>query len=45
VFAADNFARVAEVMTEFARPFGLPTLTGPFVLATWLFLLPRLQVK
>ncbi len=27
VFAADNFARVAEVMTEFVRPFGLPTLT------------------
>jgi urea transporter len=24
-------------------PFGLPTLTAPFVLVTWLFLLPRLQ--
>ena len=22
-------------------PFGIPTLTGPFVLASWLFLLPR----
>jgi len=27
VFTADNFARVAEVMTDFARPFALPTLT------------------
>jgi urea transporter len=26
-------------------PFGIPTLTGPFVLVTWLFLLPRLQLK
>ena len=22
-------------------PFGIPTLTGPFVLASWIFLLPR----
>jgi urea transporter len=22
-------------------PFGIPTLTAPFVLASWLFLLPR----
>ena len=27
VFAVDNFARVADVMAEFARPFELPTLT------------------
>jgi urea transporter len=26
-------------------PFGLPTLTGPFVLASWLFLLPRRQLE
>lgn len=26
-------------------PFGLPALTAPFVVATWLFLLPGLQLK
>ena len=26
---------------ELLTPFGIPTLTAPFVLATWLFLLPR----
>ena len=36
---------VQGAMNMALTPFGLPTLTGPFVLATWLFLLPRLQFK
>lgn len=32
---------VQGAMNVFMTPFGVPTLTGPFVLATWLFLLPR----
>lgn len=43
------YALVATVFTVVVQgamnvalaPFGLPTLTGPFVLASWLFLLPR----
>lgn len=27
-------------MNSFMEPFGLPTLTGPFCIVTWLFLLP-----
>jgi urea transporter len=26
-------------------PFGIPTLTAPFVLASWLFLLPRQNLE
>jgi urea transporter len=36
---------VQAAMNMALAPFGLPTLTGPFVVATWLFLLPRLQLK
>ena len=36
---------VQGAMNMALTPFGLPTLTAPFVLATWLFLLPRLQFK
>lgn len=36
---------VQGAMNMALTPFGLPTLTGPFVLATWLFLLPRLPLK
>jgi urea transporter len=32
---------VQGAMSVGLMPFGLPTLTGPFVLATWLFLLAR----
>jgi urea transporter len=32
---------VQGAMNVALTPFGIPTLTGPFVLATWLFLLPR----
>jgi len=32
---------VQGAMDVVMTPFGIPTLTGPFVLATWLFLLPR----
>lgn len=32
---------VQGAMNVVVTPFGIPTLTGPFVLATWLFLLPR----
>lgn len=43
------YALVATVFTVIVQgamnvaltPFGIPTLTGPFVLASWLFLLPR----
>jgi urea transporter len=36
---------VQAAMNMAFTPFGLPTLTGPFVLATWLFLLPRLKLE
>lgn len=31
---------IQAAMDVFFMPFGLPTLTGPFCVATWLFLLP-----
>ena len=34
---------VQGAMNVLLTPFGIPTLTGPFVLAAWLFLLPRQQ--
>lgn len=45
------WALVAIVVTQFVQmgmdavmlPFGIPTLTGPFCITTWLFLLPRYQ--
>jgi urea transporter len=45
------YALVGTIFTVIAQgamnvvftPFGIPTLTGPFVLVTWLFLLPRLK--
>ena len=40
--AATIFTVVVQgAMNVVMTPFGIPTLTGPFVLATWLFLLPR----
>lgn len=32
---------VMASLTTFLSPFGIPALTAPFVLTTWLFLLPR----
>lgn len=32
-------------MDAFFAPFGLPTLTGPFCVATWLFLLPQFKLN
>jgi hypothetical protein len=32
---------VQAALNVFVEPLGIPTLTAPFVLATWLFLLPR----
>lgn len=32
---------IQAAMDVFFEPWGLPTLTGPFCVATWLFLLPR----
>ena len=32
-------------MDMFFEPFGLPTLTGPFCLTTWLFLLPLYKMS
>lgn len=32
---------IQGAMNAFFDPIGLPTLTGPFCLATWLFLLPK----
>ncbi len=32
---------IQAAMDVMMEPFGLPTLTGPFCLATWLFLLPQ----
>ncbi len=34
---------VQAAMNMALTPFGLPTLTGPFIIATWLFLLPQLR--
>ncbi len=31
-------------MNSLMEPFGLPTLTGPFCITTWLFLLPRYKM-
>ncbi len=36
---------VQGAMNVVVAPYGIPTLTGPFVLATWLFLLPRLSFE
>ena len=36
---------VQGAMNVALTPFGIPTLTGPFVLASWLFLLPRQQLE
>jgi urea transporter len=36
---------VQGAMNVALTPFGIPTLTGPFVLAAWLFLLPRQQLE
>ena len=35
---------VQGAMNVALAPFGIPTLTGPFVLASWLFLLPGQKV-
>ncbi len=32
---------VQGAMNVLLTPFGIPTLTAPFVLVAWLFLLPR----
>ena len=34
---------VQAAMDSFFAPYGLPTLTGPFCITTWLFLLPAYQ--
>ena len=47
------YALVATVFTVVVQgamnvpctPFGIPTLTAPFVLVTWLFLLPRQTLR
>ena len=31
-------------MNAFFSPMGLPTLTGPFCVATWIFLLPAYKM-
>lgn len=36
---------IQACMDVFFEPWGLPTLTGPFCIATWLFLLPRYTFK
>jgi urea transporter len=36
---------VQLAMNVALTPFGIPTLTAPFVLASWLFLLPRQQLE
>lgn len=35
---------IQAAMDTFFGPFGIPTLTGPFCVATWLFLLPHLNL-
>ncbi len=47
------WAVVAVVVTQFVQmamdaymlPYGIPTLTGPFCITTWLFLLPHYQLN
>lgn len=34
---------IQAAMNAFFSPMGLPTLTGPFCVATWLFLFPNYQ--
>ena len=36
---------IQAAMDVFMMPFGLPTLTGPFCITTWLFLLPLYKFK
>ncbi len=36
---------VQGAMNVVVTPFGIPTLTGPFVLGAWLFLLPRQEFE
>jgi urea transporter len=44
--AGTVFTVLAQAAMNLAlTPFGLPALTGPFVIATWLFLLPRLKFE
>ena len=35
---------VQAAMNIWVQPLGVPTLTGPFCVATWLFLLPRIRL-
>lgn len=35
---------IQAAMNAFFAPIGLPTLTGPFCVATWLFLFPKLEM-
>lgn len=35
---------VQAAMDIFLQPYGIPTLTGPFCVATWLFLLPNYRL-
>lgn len=35
---------VQAAMNIVVQPLGIPTLTGPFCVATWLFLLPRIRL-
>ncbi|MCC6174629.1 MAG: urea transporter [Chloroflexi bacterium] len=41
LFGAVVTAVVTAFLTVVLSPYGMPALTAPFVLATWLFLLPR----
>ena len=36
---------VGEALTTVLTPLGIPVLTGPFNIATWLLLLPQRQVR
>lgn len=40
IFAIISTVFIQAGMDAFFVPYGLPTLTGPFCIATWLFLLP-----
>jgi urea transporter len=44
LFAAVFTAIVQAGLDVALQPLGIPTLTAPFVLVTWLFLLPHLQL-
>ena len=35
---------IQAAMDSIMLPYGIPTLTGPFCIATWLFLLPRYEL-